>query len=379
MIINRIWDFVQTAVSRFTVGTEWAPAALSESGGRSEGAEGRASPSRSAVLGISLAPVHARPLQRLRGRPPHISASWGLTGSVRAAVLGKFAWRGLCLLSLCGTPAHAQADATGTGAAPDKSAYTLFDPTPVDQMRSFCTDRPTKSNFPCTVDAGHFQYESDVINWSYAHTGGATTNTYLFTNPTLKLGLTNTIDAELNIVPAERIFTKSSLGRSSIGGAGDLLLRTKVNLVGPEGGDFQLTALPYLKLPTAKPGIGNKAVEGGLIAPVLFGLPSDFALLFDPEIDILRNALNSGRHVNFASLVNLGHTLLSESVTGYVELFGSVNDDPSGMVKQASLDLAVEWIVSDKAPGLQLDLGANIGLTSATPRVQAYAGISQRF
>jgi hypothetical protein len=296
----------------------------------------------------------------------------------RAAALVKVAWPGLCLLSLCGTPAHAQADATGPGAAPDKSTYTLFDPTPVDQMRSFCTDRPTKSNLPCTVDAGHFQYESDVINWSYAHTGGVTTNMYLFTNPTLKLGLTNMIDAELNIVPAERIFTKSALGRSSVGGAGDLFLRTKVNLAGPEGGDFQLTALPYVKLPTAKPGIGNKAVEGGLIVPVSFGLPSDFTLLFDPEIDILRNALNTGRHPNFASLANLSHAL-SSSVTGYVELFGSVNDDPSSTVKQASLDLAVSWIVSDKVPSLQLDFGANIGLTSATPRVQAYAGISQRF
>ena len=200
-------------------------------------------------------------------------------------------------------------DATGAGIAPDKSAYTLFDPTPVDEMRSFCTDRPTRSNLPCTVDAGHILYESDVINWSYAHTGGVTTNTYLFTDPTLKLGITNRVDAELNIVPAERIFTKSSLGKSSIGGSGDLFLRTKVNLASPEGGDFQLTALPYVKLPIAKPGIGNKAVAGGLIVPVSFGLPSDFTLLFDPEIDILRNALNTARHANFASLANLSHAL----------------------------------------------------------------------
>ena len=290
------------------------------------------------------------------------------------------AWRALCLLALCGTtvPASAEADATGAGIAPDKSAYTLFDPTPVDEMRSFCTDRPTRSNLPCTVDAGHILYESDVINWSYAHTGGVTTNPSLFTNPTLKLGITNRVDAELNIVPAERIFTNSPLGKSSIGGSGDLFLRTKVNLASPEGGDFQLTALPYVKLPTAKPGIGNKAVAGGLIMPVSFGLPSDFTLLFDPEIDILRNALNTARHANFASLANLSHAL-SGSVTGWVELFGSVNDDPSGTVKQASLDLAVSWIVWDKLPDLQLDLGANIGLTSATPRVQAYAGISQRF
>ena len=45
--------------------------------------------------------------------------------------------------------------------AQDKSQYTLFNPTPTDQMRDFNTDRPTKSNVPYTVDAGHFQYEGD--------------------------------------------------------------------------------------------------------------------------------------------------------------------------------------------------------------------------
>jgi hypothetical protein len=35
--------------------------------------------------------------------------------------------------------------------------------------------------------------------------------------------------------------------------------------------------------------------------------------------------------------------------------------------------------VWDKAPNLQLDIGTNIGLTRDTPRIQAYAGISQRF
>ena len=262
--------------------------------------------------------------------------------------------------------------------APDKSGYTIFNPTPVDQMRIFCTDRPTKSNLPCTVDAGHFQYEADAINWTYAKSGGVQTNTYLYTNPTLKLGLTNTIDVELNIAPAERIFSNSAAGKSSIGGAGDLFLRTKFNLIGAEGGGFQLTALPFIKAPTAKPGVGNKAVEGGFILPVSFALPNDFTLLFDPEIDVLRNALNTGRRANFQSLANLSRAL-SSSVTGYVELFGAVNDDPSGTLKQASLDLAVSWVVWDKVPNLQLDIGTNIGLTRDTPRIQAYAGVSQRF
>ena len=60
------------------------------------------------------------------------------------------------------TPALAQTDAGDTGdaayaaSAPDKSGYTLFNPTPDDQLRAFCTDRPPTATLPCTVDAGHF-------------------------------------------------------------------------------------------------------------------------------------------------------------------------------------------------------------------------------
>ena len=60
--------------------------------------------------------------------------------------------------------------------AQDKSGYSLFKPTPVDQMRSFNTDRPTKSNVPYTVDAGHFQYEGDVFIYSFDNTTTPDTN-----------------------------------------------------------------------------------------------------------------------------------------------------------------------------------------------------------
>jgi hypothetical protein len=45
---------------------------------------------------------------------------------------------------------------------PDKSDYSLFNPTPEADLRSFSTDRPPKANSPYTVDAGHFQYETDI-------------------------------------------------------------------------------------------------------------------------------------------------------------------------------------------------------------------------
>jgi hypothetical protein len=275
-------------------------------------------------------------------------------------------------------PAASQAQASPAVSAPDKSGFTLFNPTPDDDLRSFCTDRPTKSNAPCTVDAGHFQYESDMVNWTYVHQGGTTQNTYLWTNPTLKLGLTNTTDLELNMAPAETVTTKSSAGKQTLTGVGDLFVRGKMNLVGPEGGNVQLAIIPYVKIPTADPGIGNKAVEGGMIMPIAFALPLDFTLTFDPEIDILRNAANDGHHANFQNLANLSHAL-SGSVTGYVELWGQANDDPGNATKQASLDLALAWIAWSNLPNLQFDIGTNIGLTSATPKIQTYIGVSQRF
>jgi hypothetical protein len=180
------------------------------------------------------------------------------------------------------------------------------------------------------------------------------------------------------MAPVETVTTKNAQGRQSLTGIGDLFVRAKVNLVGPGGGDFQLAIIPYVKIPTADPGVGNKAVEGGIIMPISFALPLDFTLVFDPEIDIQRNAANTGHHANFQNLVNLSHAL-SSSVTGYIELLGQANDDPGSATKQASLDLAVSWIVWSNLPNLQLDCGTNIGLTSATPRIQACIGVSQRF
>ncbi len=283
---------------------------------------------------------------------------------------------GLTLFLAIGLPAAALAQSTS--GLPDKSGFNLSDPTPDTDLRSFCTDRPPKANLPCSVDAGHFQYESDVFNWTHTQIGGVATDTYLFTNPTLKLGLTNRIDLELNLAPVETVTTRSPLGRTSFTGAGDLFLRTKFNLAGPEGGDFQAAAIPFLKAPTAAPGVGNRAVEGGVIAPISFALPKEFTLLFDPEVDFLRNAANDDRHANVQFLANLSHALTSD-VTGYVELWGQANEDPTNRTLQSSLDLSLSWIVWTKLPNLQFDVGANIGLTPATPRIQAFLGVSQRF
>jgi Putative MetA-pathway of phenol degradation len=261
---------------------------------------------------------------------------------------------------------------------PDKSVYTLFNPVPDDQMRDFNTDRPPKANVPYTVDAGHFQYETDLVNLAFNQASGTVhTDTLLVPNPTFKFGLTNNIDLEINAPAGIGIhsFDAASGASSTVWGVNDVFLRTKVNLWGNDGGSTAFALLPYVKLPTASAGIGNGAVEGGVIAPLSISLPKGFTLLFNSEVDVLKNSADNGRHANFINLVTVSHELVKD-LTLYVEGWSDYNNDPLQPSTQYSFDLAAAWLVRRN---LQLDFGVDFGLNRATPKVQVFAGVSQRF
>ena len=285
--------------------------------------------------------------------------SRALTAAVGAAVL----------LGGAAKADDAQADEAQRG-------YSLFNPAPADKLRGLCTDRPTKSTGPCTVDAGHWQVESDLYNLTYQRDSGVSTTTELFTNPTLKLGLTDNLDVEANIVPFEQVTVKDHGATTRTTGAGDLYLRLKDSLVGGDNAKVAIAVSPFLKVPTAGSGLGNGAVEGGVIVPVQFAL-GDWQLLFDPELDVLKNAADDGRHVSAAGLVSLSRAA-SKAVTLSAELWTQSDFDPTGTTTQYSADLGAAWIPT-QAPNLQLDTGVNLGLNRATPDVQAYVGISRRF
>ena len=55
---------------------------------------------------------------------------------------------------------------SGWGSEPDKGQYHLLNPVPREAMRPLITDRPSLTEGPYTVDAGHFQVESDIATWT---------------------------------------------------------------------------------------------------------------------------------------------------------------------------------------------------------------------
>ena len=230
-----------------------------------------------------------------------------------------------------------------------------------------CADRPAKANGVCTVSAGRFQLEAGAANWSRFSEAGATVETTTIGSSLFKLGLDGHSDLEVNVTPFVRI--RSDDGSTS--GFGDILVRYK-NRVTRDGARVQLALLPFVKLPTAKHGIGNGKVEAGLVAPISFMLGGPISATLGPEVDVLADFDGHGRHPAIANVLNLSASV-APGLTFAAELWGNLNFDPANTVKQASADAAVAYLVSND---VQLDAGANFGLTRETPDIEVYVGIS---
>jgi Putative MetA-pathway of phenol degradation len=261
---------------------------------------------------------------------------------------------------------------------PDKSGYTLLNPTPDDEMRKFTPDRPAKGFSVRTIDAGHFEFEMDTLNYTYSKYLGIATHSVQTLDPTFKIGVTNWADVEVqfNGLQASRSFDAETGATVEHGGGfGDILLRTKMNLIGNDGGPVGLAIIPYVKLPSSAPVISNGAFEGGLIAPLALRLPQDYLVTLMTEVDAVKDLANH-REANFVNLIGVSHPLPGiEGANAVVELYSAIGSDRAAPPIY-TLDLGMNFRIDQHTI---LDVGLNLGLNSAAPKVQIYTGISARF
>lgn len=291
--------------------------------------------------------------------------------------------RAATVATLLATPLLSSAARAGDddgASTKDKSAYTLFNPTPDDALRPLNADRPTKITGPFTVDAGRVQIESDFLSYTHSNDGAGGTRYFTTLDPEFKLGVTNWMDIELNVFGYNQFTTHDNATGALTAnghGFGDMFIKTKINLVGNDTGDFALALLPYVKAPTATPAIGNRRVEGGLLIPAQLKAPGDFVLQVMTEVDALKRMNDSKRYANFINIVALSHDLapISKDLTVSVEFFSDVGTDPATKPVY-TFDLGLAYLV-DKS--FQIDGGANFGLNKAAPNLTLYAGVAKRF
>lgn len=264
--------------------------------------------------------------------------------------------------------------------AADKSQYHLFNPTPRELMRAMSTDRPDLTESAHTVDAGHFQSEADLVNFSHDHdtAGSADTKVDAWTAGAinLKAGLLNWMDLQLVLDVYSHITTEDRVAGTKLrqSGLGDFTTRVKMNLWGNDGGTTALAVMPFVKFPTKQDELGNDEIEGGVIIPFGMELPGGWSLGVMTEFDFVRNNADSGYRTDLVNSLVVGHDLIGK-LGGYVEFFSVVSSE-SGNPWVGVLGLGLAYAVTDD---LQLDGGVNLGLTRSAEDINPFLGVSWRF
>ncbi len=170
---------------------------------------------------------------------------------------------------------------------------------------------------PDTVKPGRFLLEVDAISLTvdrepglkYTAIGAATTF--------LTTGVTERLDAQVGaeFYIHQKFDAAGFTERQS--GVGDVYVRAKYRFYESNETYTAVAVIPYVKIPTNSGGVGNDAVEGGVIVPFKTELIGGFDFAAMAELAFLRNDNNDGYDSNV-----LASAYLSRSVTRGIGLYG---------------------------------------------------------
>ena len=252
-----------------------------------------------------------------------------------------------------------------------KTFYHLFRPVPGDSLREMETDRPDVTESPQTVDAGHFQFETDLVRFQRENGKVGRSDEYLFNLANIKLGLTNSTAIQLtfeSFVVKKDFNTESSFDRNS--GSGDLTLRLKQNLLGNDKGKFAIALLPYVKFPTSR-AARESQYEGGIIIPMSIKFGNDWKLGFQVEADRLQDEEGSGHHNQILQTLTVSHPL-TRKLDGIIETYYTYEFKDSHLKNY--LNAALQYELSKD---LLIDGGLNYGVQHDA-RKSYFIGLSFR-
>lgn len=311
--------------------------------------------------------------RRLTGRVKALA--WSSNGGQKPSQTARAAVAGALLVSIAGGTANAS--------DPDKSQYTLFNPTPDRLLRDLTTDRPDTTESPFTVDAGRFQVETNLFGYTRSRpdVDGTVTDSYDFLITNVRVGLTH--NSEINVVfqpygivrtrPLDPVLATRSSG---IGGVD---IRAKVNLWGNDSfekpGATALGLLPFITLPTDRNnGISPDGVEGGLIVPFAVKLSEKFGLGLNAGVHVVRNEDTPGHHAEYLTSAALSYEW-TEALGTYYEVAARFNTgNPLGDIVVLATGFTYKL-----NKNLQFDAGVRLGATKAAERYSPFVGVSARY
>jgi hypothetical protein len=269
------------------------------------------------------------------------------------------------ILCSIGTFAYGQEDTT-------KHNYNLFNPVPRDKMKDMETDRPDVTESAYTVEAGHFQVESDLFKQVRVKAGGVQSIQTAYNVGNYKLGLTPKMDIQL-VVPTYVINTTRDVATQAItdkaSGFDDVTLRLKYNVWGGSGGKSALAVLPFVSLPTSS--FASNGVQGGITFPFALAVTEQTSFGAQATISFVKED-NNRYYTNMLYSFTFGHPLLKQ-LDGFVE--GVATYSPYSKTTDT---YANGGLIFSANSNLNIDAGLNYGLNKSAGNIY-FIGFSFRY
>lgn len=250
--------------------------------------------------------------------------------------------------------------------------------------REISTDRPDKTESPYTVEAGHVQFELNLMSFSFDDSSPTDSTELKVRRASMggiaKYGLAHNIDLQLMVGfggvsswiegPGTGLET-SKFPRFEFSDPG---LRLKINLRGNDSGKTAIGLMPYVILPLGSEAETADTWQGGIIVPaaVELGERSGCGLML--ELDAVSDEVGDGHHLELVSSATVSYDV-SSAIGVFVELFQQV-DLRGGSPWSPTFDSGVTIAASDN---VQIDFGANLGLNAYAEDFNPFVGVSLRF
>ncbi len=259
--------------------------------------------------------------------------------------------------------------------------HTLFNPTPVDQLRPMSAERPSKADSPYSVDAGHFQIETNL--YSYVQNDDCNNGTcsknrqhFIGGSTNLRIGLTDRTDIQFigDLYRDQRIDDRTAGTRIMRQGYGDTQVRLKVNVFGNHPADqYSLGILPYIKLPTNQEDLGNDEVEGGIGLPFNINFDDGWSLGGMTQFNLVTDG-TSGYDPAYVNALVVGKAL-TDKLSAYTEFY-TFKADQAGAEWLNTLDFGTVYALTDN---FRIDANVHFGVTDAADDVNFFVGTAYRF
>ena len=244
-----------------------------------------------------------------------------------------------------------------------------------EDERDYCPARPGLGTPACTIAPGRVSVETALGDWTLDKQGSDRTDTVLIGDTQLRIGLSNTIEAQIGWTPLGIVRERSGGLVDRATRTGDVTLGLKANLAHPDGSKLSVAVQPFVTLPVGRPPVGAGDWGAGLVLPVSYELSDKVSLELVPEVDAAVDAGGRGRHFAWSGVAGIGFAL-SDKIALELEGEAIRDEDPSGSTTQFLAAASLAWMARKD---LQFDVGAVGGLNRDAPDIELYAGVAKRF